>query len=94
MAKWKFSPAVPILAVTETYGPMTKREAQQKAQAIYAETGDFATIHDNTGQEVASVKWGGGLYLEYEYTDRGDKLPIDDENCFWSDLESDSEAVE
>jgi len=88
LAKWHFAPAVPCLAEAESYGPMPKREAQRKAQAIFAETGDFASIYDaDTGQEVAAVKWGGGLFLAYEYDDMGEKLPIDYENCFWSDVD-------
>lgn len=74
--------------VVETFGPMTKREAQNKARRIYDATGDFAEIFvAGTEKQVASVMWNGGLFLEFEYDDEGNKLPIDRENNFWSDAE-------
>lgn len=74
--------------VVQRFGPMTKREAQNRSRAIYAETKDRVNIYRaDTGRQVASVAWNGELYLEYEYDSEGNKLPIDDANNFWSDAE-------
>jgi hypothetical protein len=73
----------------ETYGPMTKRAAQNLARRIYRENGDFAQIFlAGTETPVASVMWGGKLLVEFEYDEEGNKLPIDYETTFWADREA------
>ena len=75
---------VPCLVTTpEVSSPMGKREAQRVAEEIADADGNADIFDANTGQLVATVRWGG-LCLPDRRNEKGERLFFDPENCFWT----------
>ena len=74
---------VPCMTTTKVCGPMPTREAQRMGEQIADEGGNADIFDANTGQLVATVRWGG-LCLPDRRNEKGERLFFDPENCFWT----------